>query len=40
MSGSTLGPPLVRRLPETPLRVGVAVAGLALAVSLYLDRAG
>jgi uncharacterized membrane protein YfcA len=35
--GSALGPPLVRRLPETPLRVGVAVAGLGLAVKLYLD---
>lgn len=38
--GSALGPPLVRRLPETPLRVGVALAGLALAVVLHLDRAG
>jgi uncharacterized membrane protein YfcA len=38
--GSTLGPPLVRRLPETPLRVGIALAGLALAVVLYLDQAG
>lgn len=38
--GSALGPPLVRRLPETPLRVVVALAGLALAVSLYLDQAG
>ena len=38
--GSTLGPPLVRRLPETPLRVGVALAGLALAVVLYLGLLG
>ena len=38
--GSALGPPLVRRLPETPLRVGVAMAGLALAVALYLDLLG
>ena len=38
--GSALGPPLVRRLPETPLRVGVALAGLVLAVVLYLDRLG
>ncbi|SDS22963.1 hypothetical protein SAMN04488543_1327 [Friedmanniella luteola] len=37
--GSTLGPPLVRRLPETPLRIGVAVAGLALAAVLQA-RAG
>ena len=36
--GSTLGPPLVRRLPETPLRVGVALAGLGLAVILHLDQ--
>jgi uncharacterized membrane protein YfcA len=34
--GSALGPPLVRRLPETPLRIGVALAGLGLAVHLYL----
>lgn len=34
--GSAFGPPLVRRLPETPLRVGVALAGLALAVRLFL----
>ena len=38
--GSALGPPLVRRLPETPLRVGVALAGLALAVALHLDLLG
>jgi uncharacterized membrane protein YfcA len=38
--GSALGPPLVRRLPETPLRVAVAVAGLALAVVLHLGRPG
>lgn len=38
--GSALGPPLVRRLPETPLRIGVAIAGLALAVKLYLDSIG
>lgn len=38
--GSALGPPVVRRLPETPLRVGVALAGLALAVSLYLGQRG
>lgn len=38
--GSALGPPLVRRIPETPLRVGIAVAGLGLAVALYLDQLG
>ncbi len=38
--GSWLGPPVVRRVPETPLRVVVALAGLGLAVSLYLDQAG
>lgn len=37
--GSALGPPLVRRVPETPLRVGIAVAGFGLAVTLYLDYA-
>ncbi|WP_375432544.1 sulfite exporter TauE/SafE family protein [uncultured Friedmanniella sp.] len=36
--GSAFGPPLVRRLPETPLRVGVALAGLVLAVRLYVTR--
>jgi uncharacterized membrane protein YfcA len=35
--GSSVGPPIVRRLPETPLRIGVGVAGLALAVRLYFD---
>ncbi len=38
--GSSLGPPLVRRLPETPLRVGVALAGLGLAVALHLGQTG
>ncbi len=38
--GSSLGPPVVRRLPETPLRVGVALAGLALAVALHLGQRG
>ena len=35
--GSRLGPPLVRRAPATPLRLMIAVAGLALAVKLGLD---
>lgn len=38
--GSAFGPPLVRRLPETPLRIGVALAGLVLAVKLFLDARG
>jgi hypothetical protein len=32
--GSRLGPALVRRLPETGLRIGIAVAGLGLAAAL------
>jgi uncharacterized membrane protein YfcA len=40
VAGSALGPPVVRRLPETPLRLVVVVAGFALAVKLYLDYAG
>jgi uncharacterized protein len=35
--GAALGPPIVRRLPETPLRVAVALAGLALAATLFVD---
>jgi uncharacterized membrane protein YfcA len=34
--GSSISPPIVRRLPETPLRIVVGIAGLALAVDLYL----
>jgi hypothetical protein len=34
--GSAVSPPLVRRVPETPLRVAVGLAGLALAVRLHL----
>jgi len=30
-----MGPKLVRRLPERPLRVAIALCGLALAVYLY-----
>ena len=33
--GSRTGPVLVRRLPEKPLRIGIALAGLGLAVSLW-----
>ena len=34
--GSRVGPVLVRRLPERPLRIAIALAGLGLAVSLWL----
>jgi uncharacterized membrane protein YfcA len=34
--GSAVSPPIIRRLPETPLRLAVGVAGLLLAVKLYL----
>jgi uncharacterized membrane protein YfcA len=37
VAGSALGPPFVRRVPEAPLRVGVALAGLGLALKLFLD---
>jgi hypothetical protein len=35
--GSWFGPPVVRRLPANLLRIGIAVAGLGLAVKLGLD---
>lgn len=35
--GAALGPWIMRRVPETPARVVVALAGVALAVKLYLD---
>lgn len=34
--GAVVSPPIVRRLPETGLRVGVGLAGLCLAGYLYL----
>lgn len=34
--GAAVAPPIVRRLPETPLRIGVGIAGLVLATELYL----
>jgi uncharacterized protein len=37
LAGGALGPALVRRLPETPLRVTVALAGLGLAAKLGVD---
>ncbi|MEU9166443.1 sulfite exporter TauE/SafE family protein [Streptomyces sp. NPDC048420] len=33
--GSRIGPVLVRRLPEKPLRIAIALAGLVLAISLW-----
>ncbi|MER6014388.1 sulfite exporter TauE/SafE family protein [Streptomyces bluensis] len=33
--GSWAGPMVVRRLPETPLRIAIALAGLGLAVTLW-----
>lgn len=38
--GSRLGPMVVRRAPATPLRLLIAVAGLALAVKLGFDTYG
>ncbi|MGI8458215.1 MAG: sulfite exporter TauE/SafE family protein [Propionibacteriaceae bacterium] len=35
--GAGLGPPLLRRLPETPVRVAVAAGGFMLAGKLFLD---
>lgn len=35
--GSWLGPAIARRLPAGPLRVGIAIAGLALAGKLAVD---
>lgn len=36
VAGSALGPPILRRVPEGPLRVVVALAGFGLALDLYL----
>ncbi|MCX5054240.1 MULTISPECIES: sulfite exporter TauE/SafE family protein [unclassified Streptomyces] len=36
-AGAWLGPVMVRRLPEKPLRIAIALAGLALAWSLWRD---
>lgn len=36
-AGGWLGPKLVRRLPATPLRVAIAVAGVAIAIRLGLQ---
>lgn len=37
--GAWIGPAVVRRLPETPLRIAIALAGLGLAWSLWRDAA-
>jgi len=39
LAGSWLGPALVRRLPERPLRIGIALGGLGLATHLWLAAA-
>jgi len=36
LAGAAVGPAVVRRLPETPVRLAIGVAGLALAVGLAL----
>ena len=38
--GARLGPIVVRRVPPTPLRVGIAIAGFALAAKLAIDAFG
>jgi uncharacterized membrane protein YfcA len=35
--GGRLGPVVVRRAPQAPLRIGIAVAGVGLAIKLALD---
>lgn len=38
--GSWTGPAIVRRIPERPLRITIALAGFALAAHLWLSAAG
>ncbi|MER6127783.1 sulfite exporter TauE/SafE family protein [Streptomyces sp. NPDC001795] len=38
--GSRVGPVVVRRIPETPLRIAIALAGLGLAFSLWRGASG
>ncbi|WP_433798519.1 sulfite exporter TauE/SafE family protein [Actinomycetospora sp. CA-084318] len=40
LAGNYAGPAIARRLPPTVLRVGIAVAGLVLAVSLFVQAVG
>ena len=35
--GGRLGPIVVRRAPQAPLRIGIAIAGVGLAVKLGID---
>lgn len=35
--GSFIGPKLLRRLPERPVRIAIAIAGIVLAIKLFLD---
>ena len=35
--GARVGPAIVRRVPATPLRIGIALAGVGLAVSLWVQ---
>ncbi|WP_017592936.1 sulfite exporter TauE/SafE family protein [Nocardiopsis potens] len=37
LAGSRIGPAIVRRLPERPLRIAVGLAGLGLAAQLFLS---
>jgi uncharacterized membrane protein YfcA len=36
LAGSWVGPAIVRVVPDTPLRVAVALAGFGLALALFL----
>ena len=36
--GASVAPPVIRRIPETPLRMTIGIAGLGLAAVLFLDR--
>ncbi len=36
--GASVAPPVIRRIPETPLRMTIGIAGLGLATVLFLDR--
>jgi uncharacterized membrane protein YfcA len=40
LAGSSCGPAVVRVLPDRPLRVGIALAGFALAVALFVGWSG
>jgi hypothetical protein len=40
LAGNWVGPGMARRLPATPMRIGIALAGLSLAIKLGLDAYG